>query len=334
MKTTFYKKATNLYNKGLFDILKMGTLFAVKVKKDTYYCVIEEDSIFMYKNQRGFESWIDLISQEDEISDLKALELEYMKYGLSISFSQYEDLNKYEQKELIKLNLEYSETDLIPRFLHHEELTLPYRIKEDDFESINALLFSLEDIIDNNQKLFEEDEKILSEEEMEDEELDDEIYCSICNLPEKTTKWIKIDLPEDFERFPSPTLMEKSIVKYKNCKNLKNKEWNLHLFIVPNANNNKAHLFPIAGILFDNNSKEIISYNLVKDWESYFHDFLEEFLISIKDLGKPSVLNVSSHRAEALFKGLCKQLNIPLVCYSNFEDTDTMEVQLLKNYNY
>ncbi len=63
---------------------------------------MKKNSIFLYENERGFESWADLISQEDEISDLRALELEYMKYGFSLSFSEYENLTKIWKKKKLK----------------------------------------------------------------------------------------------------------------------------------------------------------------------------------------------------------------------------------------
>lgn len=329
MKNELYKLAKQIYDKEIFDLLEMGTMFALKNEEDIFYSVIEDQSIFMYKNQRGFESWVDLISQEDEISDLKALELEYMKYGFSISFDEFDNLTKYEKKELKDLEIDYKEFSLIPRFLKHEELTLPYRIKETDIPVIKNLLLTLSDIITNNYDLFENDEKFFAE---ESEDLEEQIPCSTLNNGK--INWSKIDLPDDFDRFPSPALLEKSLAKYRSLKVLKNKAWNFHLFIIPNANNSKAHLFPIAGIVFDEESKDILTYKVVKDWDAYYHDFLEDLLSLMAAKGKPATINVSSHRAESLLKKLCKQLKIELNCYLEFEDTDRMEVQLIKNFNY
>ncbi len=334
MKKQFYEKASELYAKGIFDLLDMGTLFALNVGKDTYYCVVEDNAIFMYKNQRGFESWIELIDQEEEISDLRALELEYMKYGISLSFDDLENLSKPEIKELKQLEIDYREMELIPRFRHHDELTLPYRIKDDEFDVMNALLITLTDIMENNFNLFDEERKLLEEDEdlLDEVEVEEKIKTASIEDGSKVF-WSEAELPEDFERYPSPKLNEKEAYNYRRMRS-NGKEWDLHLFIVPNANESKAHLFPIAGVLFDDESKKMLGYSLTRDYEEYCEDFLGELLDAMDDFGKPEILNVSTPRAESLVRTLCEQIDLPLQLVSSFEDTDTMEVQLIKNYNY
>lgn len=333
MKQEFYYKANEIYEKGIFELLEMGTQFCIKVDSNNYYCVVEEDSIFMYKNARGFESWIELIDQEEEISDLRALELEYMKYGLSLSFSGLEDLSKNEVKELKQLEIEYKDFSLIPRFRCHEELTLPFRIKENDFDAMNALLTTLSDIIENNFTLFDE-EKIFFDDETDEAELDieDTMRLAVISDDNKVT-WDRIELPDEFDRYPSPSLNSREANSYSHSKS-NGEEWDFHLFIVPNANENKSHLFPIAGVLFEADSRKILGYRLTRDYEEYCEDYLIEILDAIDDFGKPDVINVSSPRSQALIEKLCSQINIPVQLYSTFEDIDKIEVQLIKNFNY
>ncbi len=334
MKKKFYEMASAIYEKGIFELLNMGTMFALKVEDDTYYCVVEDNSIFMYKNNRGFESWLELIDQEDEVSDLRALELEYMKYGLSLSFADLEDLSKYEIKELKQLQIEYREMDLIPRFRHHDELVLPFRIKDDDFSAINALIIALNDVLENNYNLFDEEKKLLEEDDeyLDEEELDDSI--NMASFDEKSNVfWSKEELPEEFERFPSPSLNEREASRYRRMFS-NNNEWNFHLFIIPNANESKSHEFPIAGILYIDESKKILTYNLAREYYKYCDDFLADILDTIDDIGRPAVINVASDRAESLISTLCDQLDIRVNRVDSFEETDNMEVQLIKNYNY
>lgn len=334
MKEKFYKEASVLYEKGIFELLNMGTMFALCVNSDTYYCVVEDNSIFMYKNKRGFESWLELIDQEDEVSDLRALELEYMKYGLSLSFSDFEDLSKYEIKELKQLEIDYREMSQIPRFRHHDELSLPFRVKEDDFSAINTLLITLNDILENNYTLFDEDQKFLEEDEniFEEEELEDII--NMASIDENNNVlWTKVELPDEFDRYPSPALNEREAYKYRKMYS-NNNEWNFHLFIIPNANENKSHLFPIACIIYIDESKKILSYNLARDYDKYCDDFLVDLLDIIYEMGRPKIINVATDRAESLISTFCKQLDIEVSRFDSFEETDNMEVQLIKNYNY
>lgn len=334
MKKKFYEEASTLYEKGIFELLNMGTMFALKVEADTYYCVVEDNSIFMYKNRRGFESWLELIDQEDEVSDLRALELEYMKYGLSLSFTDLEDLSKYEIKELKQLEIDYREMDQIPRFRHHDELVLPFRIKDEDFSAINALLVTLNDVLENNYNLFDEEKKLLEEDEefFEEEELDDSINLASIDA-NNFVLWSKEELPEEYERYPSLSLNEREVYKYRKIFS-NNKEWNFHLFIVPNANESKSHVFPIAGILYIDESKKILTYNLVRDYDKYCDDFLVDILDTIDDIGRPDTINVATDRAESLISNFCNQLDIKVNRVDSFEETDNMEVQLIKNYNY
>jgi hypothetical protein len=333
MKKQFYYRAAEIYDKGIFELLEMGTQFCVKVDSDNYYCVIEEDSVFMYKNARGFESWIELIDQEEEVSDLRALELEYMKYGLSLSFSDFEDLSKTEVKELKQFEIDYRELPLIPRFRHHEELTLPYRIKEQDFKAMDSLLLALSDIIENNSTLFDE-EKQFFDEDLDDSEIEIEDVMKLATINEDNTVfWNEVELPEEFDRYPSPNLNEKEANRYRNLSS-NGQEWNLHLFIVPNANENKSHIFPIAGVLFEADSRKILGYTLTRDYDEFCEDYLVEILDSIDDYGKPDVINVSTPRAESLIEKLCEQIDVPVQAYSTFEDIDKIEVQLIKNFNY
>lgn len=334
MKKQFYYRATEIYEKGIFELLEMGTLFSIKVEADTYYCVVEEDSIFMYKNARGFESWLELIDQEEEVSDLRALELEYMKYGLSLSFASFEDLSKTEVKELKQLEIDYREMQVIPRFRHHDELTLPFRIKEHEFKVMDALLLTLSDIIENNSSLFNDDQKFLEEdfEVIDEEEIDENIKTSTIS-EDNVVLWSESELPEEFDKYPAPSLNEREASRYRALKT-NDKEWNLHLFIVPNANESKSHIFPIAGSLYETDSKKILGYRLTRDYEEYCEDYLVEILDAIDDFGKPEVINVSTPRAESLIKKLCEQIGIPVQLYSSFEEVDRMEVQLIKNFNY
>jgi hypothetical protein len=295
--------------------------------------VVEEDSIFMYKNARGFESWLELIDQEEEVSDLRALELEYMKYGLSLSFAPLEDLGKTEVKELKQLEVDYRNMQLIPRFRHHEELTLPFRIKDIDFMPMDALLITLSDLIENNSSLFD-DEKMFFEDESDEVEAElNEMIKTASITEDNKVVWGESELPDIFNRYPAPSLNEREAYRYRDSKT-NGMEWNLHLFIVPNANENNSHIFPIAGALFEGDERKILGYCLTRDYDQYCEDYLVEILDAIDEFGKPEIINVSTPRAEALIEKLCEQLDIQVQLYSSFEDIDSMEVQLIKNFDY
>jgi hypothetical protein len=336
MKEQFYYRAAEIYDKGIFELLEMGTQFSIKVEAATYYCVVEEDSIFMYKNARGFESWLELIDQEDEVSDLRALELEYMKYGLSLSFGSLEDLGKTESKELKELKIDHRNMDRIPMFRHHEELTLPFRIKELDFKAMDALLITLSDIIENNSTLFNDEKRFFEEEndEFDEDEVElDEMIKSASITADNKVIWGESELPDVFNRYPAPALNQREATYYRDTRT-NGMEWNLHLFIVPNANENSSHIFPIAGSLFEGDDRKILAYCLTRDYDEYCEDYLVEILDAIEEFGKPEVINVSTPRAESLIEKLCEQLDITVQLYSSFEDIDSMEVQLIKNFDY
>jgi len=333
MNKTLLNKALSLLENDLFETYEMGSLIAIEIHHTIYYCVVEDNSIFAYAGDHGFESWVDLLDQDDNTSDLLALEKEYMRYGYSLDFVEKSELTPLERKQLEKDTIK--DLFIIPLLKFHQELVMPQLLTGDDQEKVDDpkceetpvdsyQLFST--IIDVFSYLLENNIPITSSED------------SILFIQQdgKNYRCDELDIPDDFNRFPSPGLLDNTIEHFEDCTPLFKRNWDLHMFIIPNANifakELGVHKFPIAYVILDDKAKNVLSSGILKDFDTDYHEVLESFLTLIDEIGKPSTLNVTNDRAYYLMSKLCGQLDIDVSQFSTLDDSLELETQFIDNF--
>ncbi|MCH3916360.1 MAG: hypothetical protein LKE40_02555 [Spirochaetia bacterium] len=322
MYSDLYKKAQELYGQGIFGLYDMGSVMAVRIPHDgdIHYCVIEDSSIFIYEGARGFESWVDLLDQDDETGDLAALEKEYMRYGYSIDFIPNDEATAKQMEEAADTGI--LPADIFPTFNKHLELCMPLQLSftEKTARLIATVLDAFAYAV-QNKLCIDCDE--------------DQLKCLTPSGGSFSVSSIQI--PEEFNRFPSPRLQGKSQNLFLHAKKLKSTDWDLHMFIIPDANIYAEKLgirkFPIAYVLIEEGDATVLCSGFVIDFSNDYHKILDDVLHQIEQRGLPSSLNVTSDRAYCLFSELCDQLDIELSQYSTLDDAFELEDQFLDDFN-